>query len=66
MEQVNGHAPGVSVPLEMVAQAAIERCNALNRENLMLQARCNDLDRQLAEATAELTKVAQVDNTGQA
>ena len=64
----NGQAPtdGVVVSLESVAQAAMDRCDALNRENLMLQARMRDLERQLAEATAELTRVAPADNTGQA
>jgi hypothetical protein len=66
--EMNGQAPaeGTPVSLEMLAEAAMARCQALNQENLLLKARLMDVERQLAQATAELTRVAPADNTGQA
>lgn len=51
---------GVSVPVQAVAQAAAARCNALNQENLMLQARVLDLEEQAEQARRLYTELLAV------
>lgn len=45
---------GVSIPIEMVLQAAMDRCTALQQESLLLAARTKQLEAELAEAREKI------------